>query len=150
MTEKAVQAFRHERPDSALQETERALDVSPRCAIALTLHGGVHLSRTNLAQTSDNFQRAIDTDSSLGAPYLGLAMVYMSQGRSKGALVPLDRAAALLPNSRTVHFEAALAHLDLRDPGTALKEIAYAERFMGADLKKRPESHLCAEWHVSK
>ena len=136
-TEKAREALAHGRYESALREAEHAIDIYPRCAIALSILGAVNLSRTTYAEAGRDFQRAIDADPALGTAYLGLGMAFTSQGRFKEALIPLGRAAAFLPNSWTVYFEAALAHLGIGDPKTALKEITYAERFMGADPKKR-------------
>jgi len=143
---KAREDLIHGRFESAQREAERALDVFPRCAIALNIQGAVSLWRSNYAEAARDFQRAIDADPALGSAYLGLGVTYTSQGRFKEALVPLDRASAFLPDSWAVHFEAALSHLGVGQPDTALKEIAYAERFMGVDPEKRQESHICVAW----
>ena len=82
-------------------------------------------------------ERAIDADPALGTAYLGLGLTYIYQGRFKEALVELDHAAKFLPSSWTVHFEAALSHLGVGEPDTALKEVTYAERFAGVDPQKR-------------
>ena len=136
-TEKAREALAHGHYEVALREAEHAIDIFPRSGIALSIEGAVNFSRANYAESSRDFQLAIDADPALGTAYLGLGMAFTSQGRFKDALVPLDRAAVFLPNSWMVYFEAALAHLGIGDPETALKEITYAERFMGADPKKR-------------
>ncbi|HEY3704440.1 MAG TPA: tetratricopeptide repeat protein [Terracidiphilus sp.] len=136
-TEKAREDLIHGRFESAQREAELALDIFPRCAIALDIQGVVNLRRANYAEAAREFQRAIDADPALGAAYLGLGLTYTYQGRFKEALVPLDRAAAFLPSSWTVHFEAALSHLGVGEPDTALKEVTYAERFMGVDPQKR-------------
>ena len=135
--QKAREDFLHGRVDSALKETERALEIFPRCAVALSIQGTVNMSQTNYADASRHFQQAIDAEPAFGPAYLGLGMVYTSQGRFKEALIPLDRAASFLPGSWIVHFESAVAHLGLGEPETALKEISYAERFTGTDPQKR-------------
>ena len=136
-TEKAREDLAHGRFDSALREAERALDIFPRCATALSIEGAVNLLRTNYAEAGREFQRAIDADPALGSAYLGLGMALTSEGRFKDALVPLDRAATFLPTSWTVHFEAALARLGVGESEAALKEITYAERFAPSDPKKQ-------------
>jgi tetratricopeptide (TPR) repeat protein len=136
-TKKAREDLIHGRFESAQREAELALDIFPRCAIALNIQGAVNLWRANYPEAAREFQRAIDADPALGTAYLGLGITYTSQGRFKEALVPLDRAAAFLPSSWTVHFEAALTHLGVGEPDTALKEITFAERLMGLDPEKR-------------
>jgi tetratricopeptide (TPR) repeat protein len=136
-TEKARQEVVRGHFESALAEAGRALEIFPRCAIALSIQGSVHLSRANYAEAGHSFQQAIDADPGLGIAYLGLGMALTSQGRFNDALIPLDRAAAFLPSSWMVHFEAALAHLGVGEPEAALSEIRYAERFMGGDAQKR-------------
>jgi len=135
--ERARRDFLQGRLDSALKETERALEISPRCATALSIQGAVNLSRYNYTDASRRFQEAVDADPAFGPAYLGLGTAYTSQGRFKEALIPLDRAASFLPNSWIVYFEIAYAHLGLGEPETALKQITYAERFTGADPEKR-------------
>jgi tetratricopeptide (TPR) repeat protein len=136
-TERARREFIQGRLDSALRETERALEIYPRCAAALSIQGAVNLSRTNYAEASRRFQQAIDAEPAFGPAYLGLGMAYTSQGRFKEALIPLDRAASFLPSSWIVYFESAVAHLGLGEPEAALKDISYAARFTGTDPQKR-------------
>ena len=135
--EKARQDFMRGHIDSAQRETERALEVFPRCALALSIQGALNLSQTNYADAGRHFQQAIEAEPTFGPAYLGLGMAYTSQGRFKDALIPLDRAASFLPGFWIVHFESAVAHLGLGEPETALKEIYYAERFTGTDPQKR-------------
>ena len=135
--EKARQDFMRGHIDSAQRETERALEVFPRCALALSIQGAVNLSQTNYADAGRHFQQAIEAEPTFGPAYLGLGMAYTSQGRFKDALIPLDRAASFLPGFWIVHFELAVAHLGLEEPETALREISYAERFTGTDPQKR-------------
>jgi len=125
--------------DQAFSDAQRALDMFPRCAIAFSMQGAVNLSRTHFAEAGRDFQQAIDADPTLGAAYLGLGMVLIAQGRSKEALVPLGRASTFLPNASMVYFQTAIAHLGIGEPEAALKEIAYAEQFIGSDPERRSE-----------
>lgn len=135
--EKARQDFLHGRFDSALRDTERALHIFPRCAVAFSIQGAVNLSQRNYADAGRRFQQAIDAEPAFGPAYLGLGMAYSSQGRFNEALIPLNRSASFLPGSWIVYFELAFADLGLGEPAKALKEIASAERFTGTDPQKR-------------
>ena len=137
--EKSRDDFLHGRLDAAFSDAQRALDIFPRCAIAFSIQGAVNLSRSNFTEADRDFQQAIDADPTLGAAYLGLGMVFISEGRSKEALVPLDSAAKFLPNSSIVHFQTAIAHLGIGEPQTALKDITQAERLIGSDPESRSE-----------
>ena len=64
-------------------------------------------------------------------------MSLIARNRLKDALAPLDRATSLLPGSWLAHFEAAITHLQLGYPDTALKQIHYAERFTEMTPEKR-------------
>jgi tetratricopeptide (TPR) repeat protein len=139
-TENARKDFVEGRFDTALHEAKRALAIYPRSAMALNIQGAVNLSRANYADAGRDFQQAIDADPALGQAYLGLGMVYTSQGRFKEALAPLDRAAASLPGSWLVHFESALAHLGIEEPEAAITEITHAERFTGSAPRQRAEA----------
>ena len=137
--EKSRENFLRGRFDAAFSDAQRALDIFPRCAIAFSIQGAVNFSRSNYTDADRDFQQAIDADPTLGAAYLGLGMVFISEGRSKEALVPLDRAAKSLPNSSIVYFQTAIAHLGVGEPEIALKDITYAERFIGSDPESRSE-----------
>jgi tetratricopeptide (TPR) repeat protein len=125
------------REEPARKEIQRALDIAPHCAVALALQGVAQYHDKDYAEASRSFQRSIEEDPTLGAAYLGLAGVFMTQGRFREALIPLDRAEALLPDSWFAHFQAALAHLGLGETVSGLKEVANAEDFPGADAERR-------------
>ena len=135
--DRARQDLLRGRQESARKEIQRALDIFPDCAVALTLQGILSAHDKQYAEAARAFQRSIEEDPTLGAAYLGLGDVYTTQGRFQEALIPLDRASALLPGSWVTYFETALAHLGLGESTAVLKETAYAERFAGADGLKR-------------
>lgn len=142
--EKALKATARAREDllrgrgeSARKEIQRALDISPHCALALSLQGIVSYQDKDYAEATRAFQRAIDEDPTLGAAYLGLGAAFIIQRRFRDALIPLDRAVALLPDSWFPHFQTALAHLDLGESVSGLKEIADGEHFAGDDAERR-------------
>lgn len=137
--EKALKATNHAREDllhgreeSARKEIQRALDIDPHCGLALSLQGIVSYQDHDYVEASHAFQRSIEEDPTLGVAYLGLGIVFTKQHRFREALVPLDRAAALLPTSYSLHFQTALAYLGVHESESGLKEIADAE-FLARD-----------------
>jgi tetratricopeptide (TPR) repeat protein len=141
--EKALKATARAREDllrgrgeSARKEIQRALDISPHCALALSLQGIVSYQDKDYAEAIRAFQRSINEDPTLGAPYVGLGAVLIIQRRFREALVPLDRAVALLPDAWLPHYQTALAHLGLGESASALKEIADGEHFAGDDAER--------------
>jgi tetratricopeptide (TPR) repeat protein len=142
--EKALKAATRAREDllrgrgePARKEIQRALDIAPHCAVALALQGIAQYQDKDYAESSRAFQRSIEEDPTLGAAYLGLGAVFIIQGRFRDALIPLDRAVALLPDTWFPHFQIAVAHLGLGEAVSGLKEIANAEHFPGADAERR-------------
>jgi tetratricopeptide (TPR) repeat protein len=105
--------------------------------VALSLQGIVRYLDKDYAEAIPAFQLSINEDPTLGAPYVGLGAVLIIQRRFREALVPLDRAVALLPDAWLPHYQTALAHLGLGESASALKEIADGEHFAGDDAERR-------------
>jgi tetratricopeptide (TPR) repeat protein len=142
--EKALKATAHARDDllhgraeAARKEIQRALNISPHCALALALQGIAQYQEKDYVEASVAFQRSIDEDPTLAAAYLGLGAVFIVQGRYREALIPSERAIALLPDSWFPHYQTALAHLGLGESANSLKEIADGEQFVGNDAERR-------------
>jgi tetratricopeptide (TPR) repeat protein len=125
------------RIDQAQKEITHALEISPRCALALNVQGAIHLETQHFENAVDDFQEAIQADSELGSAYLGLGMSLIAQNHLEEAQEPLDRATHLLPGSWLIYFEAAITHLGLGDAEAALKQINYAERFTETNPERR-------------
>jgi tetratricopeptide (TPR) repeat protein len=136
-TARARENLLHGRGESARKEIQRALKISPHCALALALQGIAQYQDKDYSEASRAFQRAIEEDPTLATAYLGLGAVFIIQGRFREALIPLDRSVALLPDSWFPHFQTAVAHLGLGETVSGLKEIANAEHFPGADAERR-------------
>ena len=123
--------------DQAEKDIAHALEISPHCALALTIQGAIHIDTRQFEEAGEDFQDAIEADPSLGPAYLGVAMSLMGRGRFHDALVPLGRATSLLPGSWLVYYEEAITHLGLGDADAALRQITVAERFTGRDHEKK-------------
>jgi tetratricopeptide (TPR) repeat protein len=133
---RARERFLHGRYESAQKEIQRALDICPHCASALTFQGVLNLQGHNYPEAARSFQRAIDEDPAAGPAYLGIGVVYNAQARFKEALVVFDRAAPFLPDTWLLPFECALAHLGVGESTAGLREISHAEGLAGSDPAK--------------
>lgn len=125
------------RIEEAQKEIAHALDISPRCALALNLLGTIYLENRDLEGAAENFHQAIAEDPTLGAAYLGLAISLIGRKHFEEALAPLDRATSLLPGAWLPYFESAITHLGIGDADAALKEINDADRFTEGDAERK-------------
>lgn len=125
------------RIDQAQKEVSHALDISPRCALALNIQGIIYLQNRNLEGAAKNFHQAIAEDPALGTAYLGLAISLISGDRFEEALPPLDRAISLLPGAWLPYFELAITHLGIGDADAALEQISHADRFAEGDAERK-------------
>src|SRR5262249_31675572 len=105
-------------------------------AVALDIQGTIHLGTGKLDDAATEFQQAINIDPTIGQAHLGLGMILISRNRFKDALVPLDRAESLLPNSYLVYFESAIAHLQLGNLDETMQQLKHAEIFAASDDDK--------------
>lgn len=128
--------FLHRRYESAQRNVQRALEVYPHCALAFTFQGILDLRDGNVTEAAQAFQKAINEDPASGSAYIGLGIIYNTQGRFRDAIAQFDRAAPFSQGSWLVDFETAFAHLGVGEYDAGLKYITQAERFTGRDAEK--------------
>jgi tetratricopeptide (TPR) repeat protein len=122
----AREALERRRYPEARRHVLRALEIYPKYALALELRGILNMRDDQLDQACSDFEQAIEYDPNMGAAYLSLGAVYNRLGHFEQAVVPLTRAALMLPNSWTVHYEIALAYLGSGKYEAALEAISQA------------------------
>ena len=127
-TDRAREDFMRGNFESAQKEIDLALKIAPDCAIALATQGALDFQAGRSDRAASFFQRAINNDPSLGAAYVGLGVILLSQNRFKEALIPLDRAAGLVPGSWYIQFETGLAQLGRGNSEAALEQVKFAAR----------------------
>lgn len=134
---RARQALIDGQLDKAQAEISKALHEAPDCAIALDIQGAIHLRTRDFDDAASEFQKAINADPTIGQAYVGIGMLLIARNRFKEALVPLDRADALLPSSWLVHFETAIADIELGNINAAASRLSDAEKLAGPDPEKQ-------------
>jgi tetratricopeptide (TPR) repeat protein len=110
----------------ARRHIARALEIYPKYALALELRGMLNMREGQLDQACSDFEQAIEYDPNLGAAYLSLGAAYNRLEHFEQAVVPLTRAAMMLPNFWMVHYEMALAYLGSGKYEAALEAISRA------------------------
>jgi tetratricopeptide (TPR) repeat protein len=121
----------------ARKQIAHALEIYPNYALALEFRGILNLREDRLEEACSDFLRAIEYDPNLAAAYLSLGAVYNRLGRFHEAVIPLRRAATILPTAWTVQYEMALAHLGSGEYGAALDAISQAAEKHPADPANR-------------
>ena len=86
------------RPQDALDRIERALAIEPLSSEALRLKGRAHHELGQFAEAIDAYERALAVDDRDVWAMNNLGYLYIQQGRSDAALLPLARAVELRGN----------------------------------------------------
>lgn len=133
--DKAERAFRKNKLDEARKETDKALQIAPGYARALTLRAVLDLNDNKVDQAQRELETAIESDSRYGMAYVVLGSVYNMKSRFDDALRTLRQAISLVPNSWQVYFESAQALLGQGQYSDSLREVDRAAQFV-------PEKYL--------
>jgi tetratricopeptide (TPR) repeat protein len=86
------------RPQDALDRVERALAIEPLSSEGLRLEGRAHYGLGQIDEAIDAYQRALAIDDRDVWAMNNLGYIYIQQGRSDAALLPLARAVELRGN----------------------------------------------------
>ena len=108
---KARQNFVSNHNDEAKKQVEKALQICPKFAEALTLRGLVAWRLRQGDRGQHDFEEAIQIDPHYGVPYLALGSLYNSESHFDDALRTLGQATAISPNVWQGYFEMAKASI---------------------------------------
>lgn len=129
---KAQKATQKQDTAEARKQLQRALEIYPNYAAALTLRGLLTLDDNKPAEAISDLEAAVEADNNYGLGYIILGAAYNLQSRFDDALRVLDRGTSLSPTSWQGYFEMAKATLAKQDLAGALKHVNRA-----ADLAPR-------------
>ena len=119
--------------EGAMNQTNKALEVCPKFAAALTLRGVLKMHNNHPQEAMDDFTAALQADSGYHLAYVGLAADYNLIGRFDEALRVLDQASSLSAQSWQAHFEASKALLGKKSFDRALQKANLAAKLLGHD-----------------
>lgn len=105
---------------------DRALQLSPRNAQAMSLCGYIALAESQPQQAVAHFQQAIEIDSALGNAWLGWGLERFNQGDSETGILYLQRAVIAEPDRSFLRSYLGKGFAEVKDTELALEELGFA------------------------
>lgn len=124
--QKAQEASAKMSLDEARKHVERALELFPTYADALTLRAVLNLS-SNLPAAIADLEKAIQCDGNYAMAYTVLGSAFNAESKFDEALKTLERGQSLSPNSWQGYFETARSYIGKMDYAAALRYLERTE-----------------------
>ena len=124
--------------DEAQELLDRALEIHPQFAEALTLRGLLQLKTNHIDQGRQNFEQAIQYDPNYGPAYVGLAAAYNAQAHYDDALRTLERETTISPTAWQGYLEMAKASIGKGMYDQGLQYAEKADQLNGKHLAGHP------------
>lgn len=105
----------------------RALEICPNYANALTLRGILELSASKTNNAMADLQKAIQSDGNYALAYTVMGAALNSAKRFDEAIRSLERGETLAPDSWQTYFELAKAYVGKSDFPSAIRQLDRAE-----------------------
>lgn len=125
----AEMEFSFGRTAEALAGVEKAFQLSPRNAEALSLKGFLLAAQNRIGPAIELFDQAIAIDGALGNAWLGRGLCRIHQGKADAGREDLQVAATLEPHRAVLRSYLAKAYSNEGDLQRASKEIELAKRY---------------------
>lgn len=136
---KAQEASAKNKHDDAVKHLNRALEIQPNFAEALTARATYKLDQQDLEGAIDDLQHAVQGDANYALAYTVLGSVFNMQSKFDDALRSLQRAESLAPDVWQTHFELGRGYAGKGDYAASLKSLDRAEKLVPKDY---PLLHL--------
>jgi tetratricopeptide (TPR) repeat protein len=118
--------------DDARKHVERALELCPNYADALTLRAVLNLASNTPAAVAD-LQKAIQCDGNYALAYTVLGSALNMQEKFDEAMQTLQRGQSLAPDSWQTYFEMARSYVGKQDYASALRQLDRAQSLVPAE-----------------
>jgi tetratricopeptide (TPR) repeat protein len=126
--EKAQEAFNNGKMDEAKSRANKAVELYPNFAEALTLRGILEINAKENEQGQADLQKAIQLDPNYGVAYFAMGAALNQAGKFDDAVRTLERGVSIKPDGWQGFFELAKATLANSDFKAALKNATTAEK----------------------
>lgn len=136
---KAREALAKLKTEEAQKRVQRALEIYPNYADALTLRAILELDENNIDAAVNDTQRAIHSDGNYALAYTVLAAALNTTGRFDEALQTLQRCETLAPDTWQTYYEEAKAYLGKADYRATVQQLDKAKSLASTDF---PLMHL--------
>jgi tetratricopeptide (TPR) repeat protein len=137
--QKAKQAIAKNRPVEVSKNVQKALQIYPAYAPALTLRGVLSMDNNDVAAAVEDFDRAIHADGGYSVAYGAMAAALNRLNKFDDALRAAERASSLSPNSWQPYFEMARSYIAKGDYERALQQLTHAQEHL---TREYPALHL--------
>lgn len=125
--------------DEAQELLQRALEICPNYADALTLRAVFELDRNEITAALHDAQQAIQSDGNYAMAYTVQASALNATGRYDDALQALANSERLAPESWQNYYEEAKAYLGKSDYASTMRQLDRAKSLASADF---PQMHM--------
>jgi tetratricopeptide (TPR) repeat protein len=112
---KAREALQKQDTASARKHVEKALEIAPQFAAALTTRALIELDDNHLDPAIADLEKAVQLDAGYGLSFLVLGAAYNHLQHFDDAIRALDHGVALMPNYWQGYFELGKAYLGKND-----------------------------------
>lgn len=136
---KAREATSKMKIEDAQKHVQRALEIYPNYADALTLRAILELNRGEIDTAVNDTQKAIQSDGNYALAYTVLASALNASGRFDEALQTLQRSERLAPDTWQTYYEEAKAYLGKADYRATVQQLDRARSLASAEF---PQMHL--------
>jgi Tfp pilus assembly protein PilF len=120
---KAQEASSKLKIDEAQKHVQRALEIYPNYADALTLRAILELNQSDIKAAVDDTQRAIQSDSSYALAYTVMGAALNAMGSFDEALRVLQRSETLAPDAWQIYYEQGKAYLGKSDYRSSMQQL---------------------------
>ncbi len=136
---KAREATSRMKIEEAQKHVNRALELYPNYAAALTLRAILELDQSEIDAAINDTQKAIQSDGNYAMAYTVLASALTATGRFDDALQALQRSESLAPDTWQTYYEKAKAYLGKADYRATVQQLDRAGSLVSEDF---PQMHL--------
>lgn len=136
---KAQEASIHGKIDEAQRQLEKALDIYPEYADALTLRAILKMADNDVSGAMTDLQQAVTDDQNCALAYIVLGAADNTQAKFDDAIRALGRGQTLAPNSWQAYLEMGKAMLGKGQYEPALRQFERAQSLLSKDY---PLLHL--------
>ena len=127
--QKAQEASAKLNVEEARKRLERALEIYPNYADALTLRAVLNLS-SDAGRAVEDLEKAIQCDGNYALAYTVLGSALNAQGKFDQALQTLQHGEALAPDSWQTYFEISRSYVGKKEYETALSVLGKAQSLL--------------------
>lgn len=125
---KAQDAASKNKGEEAIRHLDRALEIQPNYANALSLRAAFRLDSKDIPGAMEDAQKAIDNDANFALAYTVMGSALNMQMKFDDALRSLQRAETLAPDVWQTYFEIGRAYIGKKDYAMAMPALDRAEK----------------------